>query len=153
VNPASFACKYEGGVAAGGGGGGSGSATSASSYLINEHGMLMAHEFGPNVASVAATAAVAAAAAAAAVANASAGNGSGNGGQDPGGSGSGAPADYPDIKLEDYDAAELRLTNEELSQWQDVIKMDDYLAKGRRPQFWEEPFTKRVSFSEVFWWL
>ncbi|XP_036677059.2 longitudinals lacking protein, isoforms H/M/V isoform X2 [Drosophila suzukii] len=144
VNPASFACKYEGGVAAGGGGGGSGSATSASSYLINEHGMLMAHEFGPNVASVAATAAVAAAAAAAAVANASAGNGSGNGGQDPGGSGSGAPADYPDIKLEDYDAAELRLTNEELSQWQDVIKMDDYLAKGRRPQFWEEPFTKRV---------
>ncbi|KAH8300926.1 hypothetical protein KR044_004717 [Drosophila immigrans] len=22
--------------------------------------------------------------------------------------------------------------------------MDDYLAKGRRPQFWEEPFTKRV---------
>nr|XP_036677059.1 protein jim lovell isoform X2 [Drosophila suzukii] len=142
VNPASFACKYEGGVAAGGGG--SGSATGGSSYLINEHGMLMAHEFGPNAASVAATAAVAAAAAAAAVANASAGNGSGNGGQDPGGSGTGAPADYPDIKLEDYDAAELRLTNEELSQWQDVIKMDDYLAKGRRPQFWEEPFTKRV---------
>ncbi|XP_037936434.1 uncharacterized protein LOC119670299 [Teleopsis dalmanni] len=22
--------------------------------------------------------------------------------------------------------------------------MDDYLAKGRRPQFWEEPFTRRV---------
>ncbi|XP_016962700.1 protein bric-a-brac 1 isoform X2 [Drosophila biarmipes] len=146
VIPATFACKYEGasgGAAGGGGGGGSGSATSGSSYLINEHGMLMAHEFGSNVASVAATAAVAAAAAAAAV-NASAGNGSGNGGQEPGGSGASAPAEYPDIKLEDYDAAELRLTNEELSQWQDVIKMDDYLAKGRRPQFWEEPFTKRV---------
>ncbi|XP_037726271.1 protein tramtrack, alpha isoform isoform X1 [Drosophila subpulchrella] len=141
VIPASFACKYEGGVAAGGGG--SGSATGGSSYMINEHGLLMAHEFGTSVASVAATAAVAAAAAAAVV-NASAGNGNGNGGQDPGGSGTGAPADYPDIKLEDYDAAELRLTNEELSQWQDVIKMDDYLAKGRRPQFWEEPFTKRV---------
>ncbi|KAH8367979.1 hypothetical protein KR084_005191 [Drosophila pseudotakahashii] len=142
VIPASFACKYEGGVAAGGGGGGGSSGSS--SYLINEHGMLMAHEFAPNVASAAATAAVAVAAAAAAVANASAGSGNGNGGQDPGGSGAGSSADYPDIKLEDYDAAELRLTNEELSQWQDVIKMDDYLAKGRRPQFWEEPFTKRV---------
>ncbi|XP_017064123.1 sex determination protein fruitless [Drosophila eugracilis] len=146
VIPASFASKYEGGVAAGAAGTGSGSGASGSSYLINEHGMLLAHEFAPNVASAAAaaTAAVAVAAAAAAVANASAGNG--NGGQDPGGSGgsTGTSADYPDIKLEDYDAAELRLTNEELSQWQDVIKMDDYLAKGRRPQFWEEPFTKRV---------
>eukprot|EP00099_Drosophila_melanogaster_P016532 NP_572279.1 uncharacterized protein Dmel_CG3726, isoform A [Drosophila melanogaster] len=144
VIPASFACKYEGGVTAAGGGSGSGTGSGSlgSSYLINEHGMLMAHEFAPNVASAAATAAVAVAAAAAAVANASAGNG--NGGQDVSGSGTGAAADYPDIKLEDYDAAELRLTNEELSQWQDVIKMDDYLAKGRRPQFWEEPFTKRV---------
>lgn len=129
-------------AAGGGSGSGTGSGSLGSSYLINEHGMLMAHEFAPNVASAAATAAVAVAAAAAAVANASAGNG--NGGQDVSGSGTGAAADYPDIKLEDYDAAELRLTNEELSQWQDVIKMDDYLAKGRRPQFWEEPFTKRV---------
>ncbi|XP_052856554.1 uncharacterized protein LOC128264887 isoform X1 [Drosophila gunungcola] len=140
VIPASFACKYEGGS-------GSGSGSGGSSYLINEHGMLMAHEFGPNVASAAATAAVAVAAAAAAVANASAGNGSGSGNgvqMDPSGSSGLSAADYPDIKLEDYDAAELRLTNEELSQWQDVIKMDDYLAKGRRPQFWEEPFTKRV---------
>ncbi|EDX02436.2 uncharacterized protein Dyak_GE17563, isoform B [Drosophila yakuba] len=143
VIPASFACKYEGGVAAGGGGAGSATG-SGSSYLINEHGMLMAHEFAPNVATAAATAAVAVAAAAAAVANATAGSGNGNGGQDAGGSGTAAAADYPDIKLEDFDAAELRLTNEELSQWQDVIKMDDYLAKGRRPQFWEEPFTKRV---------
>uniref|UniRef100_A0A182QP53 BTB domain-containing protein n=1 Tax=Anopheles farauti TaxID=69004 RepID=A0A182QP53_9DIPT len=28
--------------------------------------------------------------------------------------------------------------------WKDVVKMKDYLARGRRPQFWEEPFTKRV---------
>ncbi|XP_030381016.1 sex determination protein fruitless [Scaptodrosophila lebanonensis] len=107
-------------------------------YLINEHGMLMAHEFGPNVASAAASAAVVAAAAAAAVA-ANATNGSHSGEH-----GAGAGGEYVDIKIEEYDATELRLTNEELSQWQDVIKMDDYLAKGRRPQFWEEPFTKRV---------
>lgn len=107
----------------------------------------MAHEFGPNVASAAATAAVAVAAAAAvAVASAASSSSSASGSQQEPAGGSGAGAgDYPDIKLEDYDAAELRLTNEELSQWQDVIKMDDYLAKGRRPQFWEEPFTKRVS--------
>lgn len=28
--------------------------------------------------------------------------------------------------------------------WPDVIKMNDYLNTGRRQQFWEEPFTKRV---------
>ncbi|CAO1393730.1 unnamed protein product [Diamesa hyperborea] len=36
------------------------------------------------------------------------------------------------------------LTNEEREEWKDVIRMNDYLTKGRRPQFWEEPFTKRV---------
>ncbi|CAD7091157.1 unnamed protein product [Hermetia illucens] len=36
------------------------------------------------------------------------------------------------------------LTPQEQEEWRDVVKMDTYLAKGRRPQFWEEPFTKRV---------
>jgi hypothetical protein len=36
------------------------------------------------------------------------------------------------------------LTNEEREEWKDVIRMNDYLTKGRRPQFWEEPFTKKV---------
>lgn len=38
------------------------------------------------------------------------------------------------------------LTPQEEEEWRDVIKMDDYLAsdKRRRPQFWEEHFTKRV---------
>ncbi|KAH8387025.1 hypothetical protein KR093_004167 [Drosophila rubida] len=110
-------------------------------YLINDHGMLMPHEFAPSVA-----AAAAAAAAVAAVANATNGNapGGGNPATAAGNELANTTIDYTEVKLEDYDATELRLTNEELSQWQDVIKMDDYLAKGRRPQFWEEPFTKRV---------
>lgn len=29
-------------------------------------------------------------------------------------------------------------------EWPDVIKMNEYLSTGRRQQFWEEPFTKRV---------
>lgn len=36
------------------------------------------------------------------------------------------------------------LTAQEREEWKDVIKMTDYLTTGRRPQFWEEPFTKRV---------
>ncbi|RZF44996.1 hypothetical protein LSTR_LSTR001957 [Laodelphax striatellus] len=33
----------------------------------------------------------------------------------------------------------------DLSQYSDVVKMNEYLTQGgRRPQFWEEPFTKRV---------
>jgi len=33
----------------------------------------------------------------------------------------------------------------DLSQYSDVMKMNDYLESGgRRPQFWEEPFTKRL---------
>lgn len=36
------------------------------------------------------------------------------------------------------------LTPQEEAEWRDVIKMNDYLTKGRRPQFWEETFTKRV---------
>ncbi|XP_030569227.1 protein tramtrack, alpha isoform [Drosophila novamexicana] len=127
--PAGFGGKYTHGEATGAGG-----------YLINDHSLLMAHDFAPSVASAAAAAAVAAAAVAAATAN---GNANGNG-NNPAAGGVEHGADYAEVKLEDYDAAELRLTNEELTQWQDVIKMDDYLAKGRRPQFWEEPFTKRV---------
>lgn len=40
--------------------------------------------------------------------------------------------------LQDY------LTPQEQEEWKDVVKMDAYLTKGRRPQFWEEPFTRRV---------
>lgn len=40
----------------------------------------------------------------------------------------------------------VQLTAQELEEWKDVIKMNKYLTKGRRPQFWEETFTKRVSF-------
>lgn len=36
------------------------------------------------------------------------------------------------------------LSSQELAEWSDVVKMRDYLAIGRRPQFWEEPFTRRV---------
>ncbi|XP_054263925.1 uncharacterized protein LOC128987196 isoform X2 [Macrosteles quadrilineatus] len=33
----------------------------------------------------------------------------------------------------------------DMTQYQDVVKMNDYLANGgRRPQFWDEIFTKRV---------
>lgn len=39
---------------------------------------------------------------------------------------------------------QIMLTPQEEAEWRDVIKMNDYLAKGRRPQFWEETFTKRV---------
>lgn len=28
--------------------------------------------------------------------------------------------------------------------WPDIVKMNEYLNTGRRQQFWEEPFTKRV---------
>ncbi|XP_058977902.1 protein tramtrack, beta isoform isoform X2 [Musca domestica] len=93
-------------------------------YLINEHGILMTHDF-----IHAPTASIPTSAAAAAS------NGSAGGNH---------PDEYVDIKMDDYNEADLRLTSEEMSQWQDVIKMDDYLAKGRRPQFWEEPFTRRV---------
>lgn len=38
------------------------------------------------------------------------------------------------------------LTPAEEEEWRDIVKMNVYLTKGRgrRPQFWEEPFTKRV---------
>lgn len=29
-------------------------------------------------------------------------------------------------------------------QFRDVVKMNDYLTTGRRQEFWEEPFTRRV---------
>ncbi|XP_065363614.1 protein tramtrack, beta isoform isoform X2 [Calliphora vicina] len=88
-------------------------------YLINEHGILMTHDF------------IHAPTASIPTSSTSASNGH-------------HPDEYVDIKMEEFTEAELRLTTEEMSQWQDVIKMDDYLAKGRRPQFWEEPFTRRV---------
>lgn len=41
--------------------------------------------------------------------------------------------------------ASVTLTVQELAEWSDVVKMNDYLLNnGRRPQFWEEAFTKRV---------
>uniref|UniRef100_A0A1A9WVD4 BTB domain-containing protein n=1 Tax=Glossina brevipalpis TaxID=37001 RepID=A0A1A9WVD4_9MUSC len=88
-------------------------------YLINEHGILMTHDFvhAPTAAIPTSSATTAS-----------------NGHH---------IEDYADIKMEEFNETELRLTSEEMSQWQDVIKMDDYLAKGRRPQFWEEPFTRR----------
>ena len=89
-------------------------------YLINEHGILMTHDF------------IHAPTASIPTSSSSASNGH-------------HPDEYVDIKMEEFSEAELRLTSEEMTQWQDVIKMDDYLAKGRRPQFWEEPFTRRVS--------
>lgn len=36
------------------------------------------------------------------------------------------------------------LTTQEMAEWSDVVKMGDYLTRGRRPQFWEEAFTRRV---------
>lgn len=47
------------------------------------------------------------------------------------------------IKHEEVDCSK---NNDSLldSEWSDVVKMNDYLTRGRRPQFWEEPFTKRV---------
>lgn len=41
-------------------------------------------------------------------------------------------------------AAPSSLTAALEKEWPDVIKMNDYLNTGRRQQFWEEPFTKRV---------
>lgn len=29
-------------------------------------------------------------------------------------------------------------------QFRDVVRMNDYLTTGRRQEFWEEPFTRRV---------
>lgn len=44
------------------------------------------------------------------------------------------------------DLESLKLNPDELEHFKHVVKMDTYLAKGRRPQFWEEPFTKKVGF-------
>ncbi|XP_037940937.1 protein tramtrack, beta isoform-like [Teleopsis dalmanni] len=101
-------------------------------YFLNEHGILMTHDF------------VHATTVSIPTSSASGAGGSGSSSVATSGNGTNGNDDYMDIKMEDYDAADLRLTSEEMSQWQDVIKMDDYLAKGRRPQFWEEPFTRRV---------
>lgn len=105
-------------------------------YLLNEHGILMTHDFvHAPTAAIPSTSTTASSSSSAIVGAAAAANGN--------------DQDYVDIKLEEYDGTDLRLTSEEISEWQDVIKMDDYLAKGRRPQFWEEPFTRRVSSSTV----
>jgi len=61
----------------------------------------------------------------------------------------------PNTPIEEYDESvtcttaadhlhDIFLTNEERHEWKDVVKMSDYLIKGRRPNFWEENFTKRV---------
>jgi hypothetical protein len=44
----------------------------------------------------------------------------------------------------DHSLQSIFLTPEEREEWKDVIRMNDYLTKGRRPQFWEEPFTKKI---------
>ncbi|XP_075159053.1 uncharacterized protein LOC142232210 isoform X2 [Haematobia irritans] len=92
-------------------------------YMINEHGILMTHDF---IHAPTATIPTSSSATGASTSN-------GNHAED-----------YSDIKADEFNDADFRLTSEEMSEWQDVIKMDDYLAKGRRPQFWEEPFTRRV---------
>jgi len=51
----------------------------------------------------------------------------------------------PPSPLEPGGSGLVLLTPQEQEEWKDVVKMNDYLTKGRRPQFWEEPFTKRVS--------
>lgn len=52
---------------------------------------------------------------------------------------------FMDDESASYDPLQsIFLTAQEREEWKDVIKMNDYLVKGRRPQFWEEPFTKRV---------
>lgn len=45
---------------------------------------------------------------------------------------------------EDKVTGQVMLTTQELEEWRDVVKMEEYLVNGRRPQFWEEHFTKRV---------
>lgn len=54
--------------------------------------------------------------------------------------------DDQSVKSEDKNVANssVVLSSQELAEWADVVKMSDYLAIGRRPQFWEEPFTRRV---------
>lgn len=59
------------------------------------------------------------------------------------------PLDHDQMEMDDkkgsFDALQsIFLTAQEREEWKDVIEMNDYLVKGRRPQFWEEPFTKRV---------
>lgn len=52
---------------------------------------------------------------------------------------------YMDDESSSFDPLQsIFLTPQEREEWKDVIKMNDYLVKGRRPQFWEEPFTKKV---------
>ncbi|XP_049810121.1 protein abrupt isoform X2 [Schistocerca nitens] len=36
------------------------------------------------------------------------------------------------------------ITSQIAEQYRDVIKLNDYLTTGRRQQFWEEPFTRRI---------
>ncbi|KAJ6640059.1 Protein tramtrack, alpha isoform, partial [Pseudolycoriella hygida] len=53
--------------------------------------------------------------------------------------------DYDDFKPPDMDAStSTTLTPQEQEEWKEVVKLNDYLLKGRRPQFWEESITKRV---------
>ncbi|KAK6635377.1 hypothetical protein RUM44_000628 [Polyplax serrata] len=54
--------------------------------------------------------------------------------------------DYPNDENNDrsseHDNSET--TSNLAAQFPDVIKMNDYLTTGRRQQFWEEPFTRRL---------
>ena len=51
--------------------------------------------------------------------------------------------DEPNDKTSEQDTNPETATNLAL-QFPDVIKMNDYLTTGRRQQFWEEPFTRRL---------
>uniref|UniRef100_A0A1B6DHS7 BTB domain-containing protein n=1 Tax=Clastoptera arizonana TaxID=38151 RepID=A0A1B6DHS7_9HEMI len=59
----------------------------------------------------------------------------------PAGSFSAPPSNADDDKNSSFNESHMP----DLSQYPDVMKMNDYLSSGgRRPQFWEEPFTRRV---------
>lgn len=48
------------------------------------------------------------------------------------------------IYLFSFSAKQDCLTAQEMLEWGDVVKLSDYLRNGRRPHFWEEPFTVRI---------
>ncbi|XP_046687304.1 uncharacterized protein LOC124372925 isoform X2 [Homalodisca vitripennis] len=55
------------------------------------------------------------------------------------------PTSNPDEDRPVNPFSESHLAPADMTQYQDVVKMNDYLANGgRRPQFWDEIFTKRV---------
>lgn len=56
--------------------------------------------------------------------------------------------DYVEMEDDESTVSENRsqvlLTSQDLDEWRDVIKMEEYMVNGSRPHFWEEGFTKRV---------